>query len=111
MSPNRCGHLRFTAQENCHDAYAAAIAAEDVHTLRCLRRLGLPWAGDAATWRAHATRCGVPLLSWLHEEARVPVLEWMTSIGAARRGRRSEVLAMQGINQALLPCSSPVPRA
>ncbi|KAG2449629.1 hypothetical protein HYH02_005162 [Chlamydomonas schloesseri] len=92
--------LAYLVAEGCpagdgHDAYAAAMAAEDVHTLRCLRRLGLPWAGDAATWRAHAIRCGVPLLRWLHEEAQVPVLAWMTSIGAARRGRRSEVLAMK----------------
>ncbi|PNW77736.1 hypothetical protein CHLRE_10g449400v5 [Chlamydomonas reinhardtii] len=78
---------------DCHDAYAAAIAAEDLLTLRCLRRLGLPWSGDAATWRAHAIRCGVPLLRWLHEEAQVPVLDWMRSLGNRRDGRRTEQLS------------------
>ncbi|PNW77731.1 hypothetical protein CHLRE_10g449150v5 [Chlamydomonas reinhardtii] len=53
--------------------YAAPLAAEDLLTLRCLRRLGLPFRREPAVFaRAVAAKHSLPLLKWLYETG-VPV--------------------------------------
>lgn len=45
--------------------YAAPLAAEDLLTLRCLRRLGLPFRREPAVFaRAVAAKHSLPLLKW-----------------------------------------------
>ncbi|KAG2449625.1 hypothetical protein HYH02_005158 [Chlamydomonas schloesseri] len=70
--------LEYLVAEGCpapadDRVYAAPLAAEDLLTLRCLRRLGLPFRREPAVFaRALAAKHSLALLKWLYETG-VPV--------------------------------------
>ncbi|KAG2428747.1 hypothetical protein HXX76_011449 [Chlamydomonas incerta] len=70
--------LEYLVSQGCpapsdERVYAAPLAAEDLLTLRCLRRLGLPFRREPAVFaRALAAKHSLALLKWLYETG-VPV--------------------------------------
>ncbi|KAG2487682.1 hypothetical protein HYH03_013682 [Edaphochlamys debaryana] len=72
------------------DAYVAAGRNGDLATMRCLRRLGVPYDASGTTFvrcvLSDGEACPLPALAWLLE-AGCPV-DWDAALAAARRRRR-----------------------